>query len=185
MIPRPMILLLCVVALQGCQTYTLIEPGSLNMGMYVIDPTIEWSRAPGPVESWTVDGFALQELLFVSGIRDGERLFEGIPEDQGRAFREDMRSSDLAELFVESFSLITGAAAIEIEELRPAEFGPWEGFRFGMSYASASGLEERAIVAGTVVDSQLHIIMYRGAHHYYFEKYLPQVETLLTSIRPS
>ena len=182
MIRRATKILLCVVALQGCQSYSLIETGTHDMGAYSIDTPIDWNRSPGDVESWTVDGLALQALVFVSGIDDGERLFAAIPEDQGRVYRQDMRSSDLAELFVESFSLVSGAVAIEIESLRPAVFGPWEGFRFGMQYVSASGLEERAVVMGAIVDAQLHIILYRGVRHYYFEKYLPQVEQLLASV---
>lgn len=185
MIPRALFLLLWLVALQGCQTYSLIQSGSRDMGSYAINTPIQWNRAPGAVESWTVDGLALQSLVFVSGIENGERLFAAIPEDQGRVFRNSMRSSDLAELFVESYALISGAVAIEIEVLRPADFGPWDGFRFGMRYASGTGLEERAIVLGAVVNAQLHLIMYRGARHHYFEKYLPQVEQLLSSIQPA
>ena len=182
MIHRTTIFLVCLIGLHGCQSYSLIAAGSHDLGPYAVQTPIEWNRSPGAVPSWTVDGLALQSLVFVSGIDDGDRLFPGIPDDQGRAFRENMRSSDLAELIVESFALISGAVAIQIDGLRPADFGPWEGFRFGMRFASATGLEERALVLGAVVDAQLHVIMYRGARHHYFDKYLPQVEQLLDSI---
>ncbi|MCY3731774.1 MAG: hypothetical protein OXF98_10570 [Rhodospirillaceae bacterium] len=182
MIHRKIIFFICLIGLHACQSYSLIATGSHDLGPYAVRTPIEWNRSPGAVPSWTVDGLALQSLVFVSGIDDGDRLFPAISDDQGRAFRENMRSSDLAELIVESFALISGAVAIEIDDLRPADFGPWEGFRFSMQFASVTGLEERAIVLGAVVDARLHVILYRGARDYYFDKYLPQVEQLLASI---
>ena len=185
MIHRTIIFVIFLIGLHGCQSYSLIAAGSHDLGPYAVHTPIEWNRSPGAMPSWTVDGLALQSLVFVSGVDDGDRLFPAIPDDQGRAFQENMRSSDLAELIVESFALISGAVAIEIDDVRPADFGPWEGFRFGMQFASATGLEERAIVLGAVVDDRLHVILYRGARHHYFDKYLPQVEQLLASIAPA
>ena len=185
MIHRTIIMSICLIGFSGCQSYSLIATGTHDLGPYAVNTPIEWNRSPGAVRSWTVDGLALQSLVFVSGIGDGDRLFPAIPEDQGRAFRRAMRSSDLAELIVESYALISGAVAIQIDNLRPADFGPWEGFRFDMQYASATDLGERAIVLGAVVDDRLHVILYRGARHHYFDKYLPQVEELLASIEPA
>ena len=182
-------LLLALVVLQGCETattYSLVETGTRDMGLYTVDTPIEWNRrnrSPGAGESWTVDGEALQALIFRSGIKDGEHLFVSMPEDQARVFRPDMRAGDVAELFVESYSLSSGAVAVRIEDLRPADFGPWEGFRFDLQYTLPTGLEGRSVVLGAVVNSELHLIMYRGARHYYFEKYLPQVEQILASIQ--
>ena len=185
MIHRTITFLICLIGLHGCQSYSLISAGSHDLGPYAVQTPIEWNRSPGAVPTWTVDGLALQSLVFVSGIDDGDRLFPSIPDDQGRAFQENMRSSDLAELIVESFALISGAVAIEIDDLRPTDFGPWQGFRFAMQFVSATGLEERAIVFGAVVDARLHVILYRGAQDYYFDKYLPQVEELFASIEPA
>ena len=95
-IHRTIIFFICLIGLHGCQSYSLISAGSHDLGPYAVETPIEWNRSPGAVPSWTVDGLALQSLVFVSGIDDGDRLFPSIPDDQGRAFQENMRSSDLA-----------------------------------------------------------------------------------------
>ena len=180
---------LLTALLAGCQTptppYTLVESGVHRASAYSFATPINWSqRSSSAPVVWTVDGEGLEFMLHFDGIESGTKIFKGMPED-GQPFSADMRASDIADLFIESFGQARGAGAVRLLSLRPTEFGPWSGFAFELEFESVGGLPMRALATGAVVDERLYLIVYAGARDYYFDKYLPHVEEIVNSIAPA
>ena len=71
-------LVVVVIATAGCAQiglgiYRLVEPGVRSMdGVYTVKPRLSWSRTDGgKIETWTIDGFSLEQLRFFKGIGEG------------------------------------------------------------------------------------------------------------------
>ena len=173
-----------LLALSGCAAYTLANAGTHRTDAYIFATPIDWNQRSGRPPLWTVDGESLEFLLHIEGIRDGKKIFERMPDDLGRPFSTDMRPSELVDLFVESFGLVSGARAVRLLSLRPSDFGPWRGFAFDLEFESARGLAMRAVANGALIEERLYLIVYAGARNYYFDKYLPYVEEMVESITP-
>ena len=71
----------CAV-LAGCQSFKAVEAmKSANVGDDItVDPQTAWANAVGPLTGglsgtvWTIDGFGLNELRFLTGVVPGEPL---------------------------------------------------------------------------------------------------------------
>ncbi|MFQ5785981.1 MAG: hypothetical protein ACE5H8_14325 [Alphaproteobacteria bacterium] len=181
---RRIVALLIVLWLAACAQYSLVEPGKRKIGeAFTVEPAIAWSAsAEGKLETWTVDGPALEAIHFVKALADGDPLLgPGRPEEKRPVFRKDMSESEVMEFLIDSIAA-SGIARVEASGLRPISFGAVPGFRFEFSYLSAEGLEMDGMAAGAIVDGKLYVIIYSGAHAYYYPKYMPEVERLIDSI---
>lgn len=175
-----------LVMLTGCTMYTLVEPHRTEIdGLYTVEPQISWSEATsGKTRIWTVDGSALQELRFVTGIDDGEALFivEGRDEAKNPKFRKGMTFLEIKELIADGLA-VTGAQQLETKNLRPIRFGNHDGFRFEFEYVTKEGLEKSGVVVGSVVEERLYLIAYSGARAHYFANHRDHVEKIIASIQ--
>jgi hypothetical protein len=175
----------------GCVSYALVKPERLTVqGAYSVEPQIAWTRVFKPQygiaanEVWTVDGPALESILFTPGLEDGDALFvAGSPEALAEypVYRSYMSETEIMEFVAESMTR-TGAEQMEERNLRPVAFGSERGFRFDFSYLSQNGLEYAGVANAAILDGRLYVILYRGTALHYYEKYLPQVERMLDSI---
>ena len=169
----------------GCASmrsmYKLVEPGVRTMGdVYTAQPRMAWSvYRSGKLETWTIDGFALETLRFFKGIDEGEPLIRGGANEERRArFHAAMTMPEVSEFVAESLF----SSRFPPRNVRPAPFGSADGFRFEVSYAGTAGVKREAIVAGAVLDKRLHVIAYEGTALYHFGKYRHEVEHILRSV---
>lgn len=179
------------VMLSACGGAALVEAGKrVSIGdHYSVESRIAWSRlVRGDTEIWTVDGELLQQLRFIKGIEDGDKLF---PARAGRRrdrlkppFRGDMTPPEIRELFETSLSQ-AGAIDVRVSRLRPTAFGALGGFRFEFAFSFSDGLPRRGLVAAVVKDKELHMIIYFAPAMYYFGRDRPRVEAIIESIRMS
>ena len=176
-----------LIPLAACARYSLVKATTQEIGgAYTVEAQIDWNKyTKGKVEIWTADGPGLEALRFFKGLDDGEALFNrpfgASKEIQFPAYRSGMTASEVMEFVIDSLGR-AGAADLEARGLQPARFGPVEGFRFELTFATASGLEMSGLAAGAVIEDVLHLILYTGARVYYFPKYRDDVERLLGSI---
>lgn len=155
----------------------------IQIGFYSVVPQIQWNRSMySSSEAWTIDGYALQALRFIS-VADGETL-SGEKDTDGKApvFRKTMLPNELQEFMVETL-VAGGWTNVKPAGLKPAKFGGLPGFRFSFTMKSDDGLEYEGRALGTVRDDALHIIVYMGTRLHYFPKYANDVERLFASIR--
>lgn len=175
-----------VVMLAGCAQYNLVEQRRTEIDvLYTVEPQIAWSEViSGKTRIWTVDGAALQELSYITGIKDGEAPFvvEGRDEDKNPKFRKGMTFLEIQDLVVDGLAVI-GAQQLETKNLRPVQFGNYDGFRFEFECVTAEGLEKSGLVVGSIVKERLYLIVYSGARAHYFAKHREHVEKIIASIQ--
>jgi hypothetical protein len=179
------ILAALAVVTPGCATisvYSKIEPRAHTIGgAYTVEPRLAWSAVPGRrQDTWTIDGFRLESLRFFKGVAEGESLTgDGAPEARRPRFRTAMTPSELTEFVAESLY----GSRYPPRRVRPAPFGGAPGFRFEVSYITRDGVEREGLVAGAVLQNQLHVIAYDGTALHHFARYREEVEAILATIR--
>ena len=173
-----------VFLLTGCATpYTLVEPGEVAMSdLYTVKPSIRWSEIKkGDVRLWTVNGAELESIRFISGIREGVAIMDITEEKHETPFRPSMSEGEVVDAIVDAFTL-SGAQQVEARNLRPADFGSLDGFRFELTFLNSDGLKKDGAVVGTIVDQSLYLIIYTGARIHYYPKYAKEFEKMVSSI---
>jgi hypothetical protein len=130
---------------------------------------------------WTVDGVALNELIFTTDISSGDPIIPDPEDDYDLpVYRPTMLPDDVMELIAASLRKF-GYQQLRTDALHPVLFGLGTGFRFNFSYTTESGLEMK----GTAVIAQrggLDVILFTAPSEYYYDHYLPMVEYAFASI---
>ena len=157
-------------------------------GTLKVEPQIAWSRSrSGRIETWTVDGEALNRLEFVKGASSGDALVvsdSDLPENEGGelpTFDWDMTGLEVHDLYVASLSQL-GYSRIATRDVEPWQVGPRPGFRFAFSHVAEDGIERDGLAVGFFDDGELWLITYTAPTVHYFRKFKPQVEALLSSM---
>jgi hypothetical protein len=171
----------------GCavvETYRPVEPGVRSIGgVYTVEPGLAWSSSTtGKLEMWTIDGVALENLRFFTGIADGEPLPVSravVIDDRRPRFRSWMTAAETSDFVAESLY----GSQFTPKNVRPAPFGRASGFRFELSYTARDGVQRDALVAAAVVQQRLHLIAYEGTALYHFARYRGEVERIIGSVR--
>jgi hypothetical protein len=184
------ILVAACLAVAACQHYSLVPKEKQTIGgTYSVDPQIEWSHASElGLDVWTVDGPILQAVRFMSGVKDGQALFQLPPQPGSEEaektmplFRSDFSRSETVDFILASLERF-GAAQPKASNIRPGDFGSAEGIRFEFTFLMENGLEADGIAAAAQIDEELYVILYTGAREYYFPKYKAEVERMIDSI---
>lgn len=184
--------------LGACLPYGTVEPGPREVeGTFLVEPSVAWNRVnltvrdgwgflfPAPVERWTMDGDAVDSLTFYAGIPDGAPLLKIDEDKDGKLprFRSTMIAAEVMELFEATVAKATRTALAEARNLRPAPFGGMDGFRFELSFALHDEVERELAAAGAVKDGKLYLVTFQGDRLYHFERYRPEFERILASLR--
>jgi hypothetical protein len=201
------LLLIALLFIGGCAHYTAVPAGRRPIGtLYSVESRVTWSQADEEgVQMWTIDGPLLEALRFVT-LNDGDTLFQSADKDEKLPrFRSYMTPSEVVEFLVASLKSVSGgvdthqlskgmvqpagiragsinAASINVQNLRPADFGRHPGFRFDFSFLSQEGLEKQGLAYGSIYDGKLLLMIYTGAREYYFDKHKQDVETIFSSV---
>lgn len=183
---RSLNMLILLVALSACETFSLVTTERRDMGGFSVEPQIEWSaREQAGIEIWTIHGSGLEAVYFAEGIADGDPFFElklGESDNQLPRFRSAMTANEAMEFIVDTIS-ISGAGGVRATALRPFAFGSYPGFRFDLDYRTADGLEGRGRAVGAIIDDKLYLLLYLAAAEHYFEFYASPVERMIESLK--
>jgi len=179
-------LILALLILNGCVTYSLVKPGTVKIGdAYRAQPRMEWSRLDrGRSEAWTIDGNSLHAVEFIKGLEDGEILFQpaaGKSTDNLPKYRKGMNPLEIQDLISNSLKAI-GGLKLEVEELRPVKLNGVDAFRSELTYTLKDGLIRRAIAVSAVKNEKLYVLFYYAVKQHYFGKYRDDIERLFQSI---
>ena len=179
---------LCL-ALCGCVSFKAVEGGmSVNVGNDIsVDPQVAWANPSGAGISatvWTIDGFGLNELRFLTGIKPGDPLVQvsGVARAEIGVYATSMLPNDVMDLLTSTLGR-AGFQQIRAERLRPAPFGAVTGFRFELDYLNKNGLQLKGMVLAAQRGSRLDLIMFTAPAEYYFDRYAPTVEQIFASVR--
>lgn len=179
----------CVLAiglLQGCVGYTLVKGGErteLSSSISVV-PSRDWNRrSQDHVDYWTLDGAALQHIIFVKGIGDGDVLWHtSADKEKAPHFRKGMNAIEISELAQATMAL-EKLQKVNVAKLRPSTFAGHSGFTFDFTATTESGLDILGTANGAVVGERLYLAVYRGAALFYFDRSRDDYEKILASFR--
>lgn len=149
-----------------------------------VSPERSWSKlTSGKYEIWTVDGPILQQILFVSGVEDGEKIFptnaqspKNLPE-----FKKGMTELEITELYRDTLTQL-GGTQFELQEIGPKTIAGKQGFRFEFTYAMKEGLKKSGVAEAVLENDKLYLVVYSGAQLHYYPKNLPDAEQVMNSI---
>jgi hypothetical protein len=169
-------------AMAGPAAYKLVEPPRVSIdAAFTVEPQFAWSATTaGKIESWTIDGFALNAVRFYKGIYDGEPLLPGgIGTEKRPRFQTSMSVTEIAEMVSDTLF----AGRVRARNLQPVTFAGAPGFRFESIYVTQAGVDRRALVMGGVLRNKLYVIVYDAVALYYYGRYEAHVVKLFESVR--
>lgn len=176
---------LVVSLLAGCAAYTAVEPAKQREigGVFRVEPSILWSaQKDGDREVWTINGFGLESISFVTNVTNGEPLSPKIQDEDAPTFRAGMSATDVVDLY-ESMLAYRGFSQVEARNLRPHEISGNSGFRFDYTAFNDDGLAKRGMVIGLIdPDRGLNLVIYEGAAEHYYDASLADAEKVIGSL---
>ena len=179
--------LIALLALGACAQYSLISVERIEIaGAYSVSPSIKWNSKRGrDYELWTVDGPKLQDLTFYGGFEDDDILFAPTAKQDEKkihGYKENFSLLDVEEWIEASYAQAEFGNMVTTD-FRPFKFGSKKGFRFEFTFVAEDGLRNKGFVVGAKIDAELHLIVFTAPELYYFEKFAPEAERIIRSIR--
>jgi hypothetical protein len=189
MIPRAFRVLVCSFALAACVSFQAVEGGKpVNVGDGItVDSQVAWAHASGGGSSgtvWTIDGFGLNELRFLTAIAPGSPLIaiQGVARSELGTYQTSMLPNDVMDLLSTTLARI-GQQQVRSSALRPVPFGSESGFRFDLEFVTRDGLQMKGLVLGAQRRGKLDLIAFTAPAEFYFDRYAPMVEQIFASVR--
>jgi hypothetical protein len=186
------VIALALLLVAGCAPFVLVNPERQTVGGVIsVAPGMKWNRMTmspyrGNVEVWTLDGPALNTLLFLTGVPDGEPLFTrdaGAAQQQEKppVFRATMNPVEIQELLEATAARYFQTTLAEGRNLKPIPIANGQGFRFETRLVGRDEVERAGVFVGTVRSGKLYGAWFQGAKLHYFERYLPEFDRLVAS----
>jgi len=178
---RGILLVLTAYLLHGCAAYTLVEPGTVEMGELQLRPESAWSRASSAAVPfarsgttvWTQDGLMLNRLMIIPAVADGEPIFKDRKGQMALPkFRASMLPNELEELTASSLGKMFGEgnAVVQTANLRPHRYGEDRGILLDVEAAVSDGPDYKGLAGAFVAENQLYVMVYLAAIPYYYER---------------
>ena len=183
--------LLVCAALAGCVSVKAVDGAMpVDVGDEIsVSPQIAWAAAGGVLTGgssalWTVDGFGLNEMRFMTGIAAGDPLMRiaNVDRKDMIAYSTTMLPDDVMEMVSGTLGK-AGLRQVQTSALRPEPFGGATGFRFDLTYTTPDGLQMKGAVLFAQRRNKLDVILYTAPAEYYFDRYMPTVEKVFASVR--
>ena len=179
------------VSLSGCVSVNAVDGmAPANVGDDItVAPQIPWAAAGGALTGgsaalWTVDGFGLNEMRFITGLTAGDPLLR-IPNVERKdmiVYSTTMLPDDVMEMIAGTLGK-AGMRQVRTDGLRPVPFGSATGFRFDLTYTTGDGLQMKGAVLFAQRRNRLDVILFAAPAEYYFDRYIPTVEKVFASVR--
>jgi hypothetical protein len=191
---RPYLAAACLAAAAACTPYTLVAPERQTVGgVIAVQPGMKWNKLTaspmrGNVEVWTLDGPALNTLVFFTGVPDGEPLFtraagaaQTAQQEKPAVFRASMNPVEVQELLEATVARYFQTTIAEARNLKPQPLANGQGFRFETRLIGRDEVERDGVFVGTIRGGRLYGAWFQGAKLHYFKRYLPEFDRLVAS----
>ena len=212
-IQTALLIAVSVYFLTGCVTETIrkVGPGSLNVGKrFDVTTDTEWSvwelsNAPPPMgplfyrnrwpirswpqeiqeqsQIWTRKGYILQELGFISGIKTDQEIHEGLEDSR---YRADMTAAEVATL-VSKLLYFGRRDGFVLPTISHVPINGKEAIHFIAQSAQDAGfqhgLEYKTTVYAFPDKDRLDFVYFTAPAMLYYDKYWPEAERVIRSIR--
>lgn len=177
--------LLALALLAGCTTIKEVPPAKKHEigGVFRVEPGTAWNaQTTNRGEIWTVNGFGLERMAFITKVEDGKPLVTQGQDKDAPTFRADMNATDVVNLY-EALLTSSGYSQIEVSNLRPHTISGQDAFRFDYTAFSRSGLAKQGMVVGLIdPEKGLNLAIYEAASEHYYGASLAAAESVLASL---
>jgi len=178
--------LLAAALLAGCTTYASVPPAKKHEigGVFRAEPAQQWSalKQNANLENWTVNGFGLEGITFITKVTDGKPLVQRKQGEDAPTFRTGMKASDVVDLY-EGLLATRGMSQVAVSNLRPATVAGHDAFRFDYTGFERNGLAVRGTVIGLIDGEKgLNLVIYEGAAEHYYDASLAAAEQVFASL---
>jgi hypothetical protein len=178
--------------LLGCQSFNAVEAmKSAKVGDDItVYPQVAWANAIGPLNGglsgtvWTIDGFGLNELRFLTGVASGAPLLRipGVEQKDMVLYNTTMLPDDVMEMIASTLGK-AGNQQLRTSALRPVPFGTVTGFRFDLAFTTKDGLQMKGITLFAQRRKKLDVLLFVAPSEYYYDQYAPTVEKIFSSVQ--
>ena len=182
-------LLITLLDMSGCATYTLKPAGTTKVGNMQFQSTMTWNKIPsglGPnTEVWTADGALLNQFIFVSGIQNGKAMFRDFSKDTPMPkFNSNVLPHELKVLVETSLTNTSGGKhPITGSNLKPRMVADATGLEFDIEFFNGDGLLNRGKALAFVKGDKLYTVIFSAANIYHYDRYKPEFEAIAKSIK--
>ena len=123
------VVLILVAAFGGCASVTKVETGTHAIGeRMTVQLEGPWNHVNvprlRPAQTWTMEGLTVDQLIFYSGIRDGQVVHPEPPGAQkikSFSFKSSMQPDEIVTMF--EGMLTRDGSTFKLIKLEPATFG--------------------------------------------------------------
>lgn len=155
-----------------------------------VRPEDDWNRNTYPPiaksELWTIDGTSLNQLYFVTGLRQGETLFydRNRNENPLPKMADGLLLAEIADFFESSVRISWETSLFEVTSMQPIEFAGNQGLRFTFDLGfQSSTVPRKGVVAATLVNGKLYMISFVAPNLHYYDDGLPKFEAVVRSAK--
>lgn len=191
--PATLRLLACtamLMSLSACAAVTSAPAGPYRIGATQVTLGHEWSdisaimnQRPAKVRLLSMDGPLLNRLYLTDGLEPGEFIVKPLAKERPTpTYRAGMAPTELVEFVSDSVAALD-YQRVETDNLRPAKVGSAEGLRFDLKAKTKEGLDISGSAQAAEVGGKLYVVLYLAPSEHYFAAELPEVETVLGSVK--
>ncbi|HWT15626.1 MAG TPA: hypothetical protein VN581_07590, partial [Patescibacteria group bacterium] len=139
--------------------------------IFTVTSPIEWARFRAyNAELWTIDGTALNRILWLVNIRDKYHVFGSTRATKRRPdgpfYRKGMDASEI-EAVLRDGIIGLGLINVKTTNLQPVRIGNFTAFRFDLSFDVGNGLHYRGNMTFFERREKLNLIWYSAPAEYY------------------
>ena len=180
-----LVCLLAVSLVAGCTAFREVPPAKKQEigGVFRVEAASTWSaQKTGRGEIWTVNGFGLERIAFLTNIEDGKPIPQHNPNNSAPLFRADMTATDVVDLY-EAMLSANGYSRVEVTNLRPHSISGHDAFRFDYTGFDSKGLGKSGMVVALIDEKKgLNLVLYEAATEHYYAASRANAEKVLDSL---
>lgn len=177
--------LLALSLVAGCSALKEVPPAKKHEigGVFRVEPGTAWNaQSTSRGEIWTVNGFGLERMAFITKVEDGKPLITHGRDEDTPTFRADMDATDVVNLY-EALLTSNGYSQIQVTNLRPHSISGEDAFRFDYTAYSRTGLAKQGTVVGLIdAENGLNLAIYEAAIEHYYDASRAAAESVLRSL---
>lgn len=154
--------------------------------IFKVTPDREWAHSRFlNGDTWTIDGIALNRIIFYTNIRDKYHVFANYRATKrrpdGAFYRKGMDAGELEAVFRDAFTGV-GLANVKTSNLRPISLKGYPAFRFEVEFDLGNGLHYRGSTVFLERREKLNFIWFSAPDEHYYPRDAEGFERILESI---